>query len=41
MTVHFFHFTNGTLVDEAFCQEMKRVGNLYLAISLEGFEGGQ
>lgn len=34
----FLAFTNATLVDEAFCQEMKRVGNLYLAISLEGFE---
>lgn len=34
----FLSFTNGTLVDEAFCQEMKRVGNLYLAISLEGFK---
>ena len=34
----FVAFTNGTLVDEAFCQELKRVGNLYLAISLEGFE---
>lgn len=34
----FLSFTNGTLVDEAFCQEMLRVGNLYLAISLEGFE---
>ena len=34
-----FHaFTNGTLVDEAFCQEMKEVGNLSLSISLEGFE---
>ena len=34
-----FHaFTNGTLVDEAFCQEMKRVGNLSLSLSLEGFE---
>ena len=32
----FVAFTNGTLVDEAFCQEMKRVGNLALAISLEG-----
>ena len=31
----FLAFTNGTLVDEAFCQEMKRVGNLALAISLE------
>lgn len=34
----FLAFTNGTLVDEAFCQEMLNVGNLYLAISLEGFE---
>ena len=33
----FLAFTNGTLVDEAFCADMKRVGNLYLAISLEGF----
>lgn len=34
-----FHaFTNGTLVDEAFCEEMRRVGNLSLSISLEGFE---
>lgn len=34
-----FHaYTNGTLVDQAFCQEMKRVGNLSLSISLEGFE---
>lgn len=34
----FMAYTNGTLVDEGFCQEMKRVGNLYLAISLEGFK---
>lgn len=34
----FVSFTNGTLVDEAFCKELVRVGNLYLAISLEGFE---
>ncbi len=33
----FLAYTNGTLVDTAFCKEMKRVGNLYLAISLEGF----
>ena len=32
----FLAFTNGTLVDDAFCEEMKRVGNLMLAISLEG-----
>ena len=35
-TCQFLAFTNGTLVDEAFCAEMKRVGNLALAISLEG-----
>ncbi len=34
----FLAYTNGTLVDEAFCNAMLRVGNLYLAISLEGFE---
>ena len=34
-----FHaFTNGTLVDEEVCEEMRRVGNLSLSISLEGFE---
>ncbi|MDD6154084.1 MAG: radical SAM protein [Eubacteriales bacterium] len=34
----FVSFTNGTLVDEKFCEDLVRVGNLYLAISLEGFE---
>lgn len=34
----FVAFTNGTLVDEAFAKELRRVGNLALAISLEGFE---
>lgn len=34
-----FHaFTNGTLVDDDFCKEMVRVGNLSLSLSLEGFE---
>ncbi len=34
-----FHaFTNGTLVDDAFCEEMEKVGNLSLSLSLEGFE---
>lgn len=34
-----FHaFTNGTLVDAELCNDMKRVGNLSLSISLEGFE---
>lgn len=32
----FLAFTNGTLVDQKFCDEMKRVGNMMLAISLEG-----
>lgn len=36
--VAFHCYTNGTLVDQAFCDEMKRVGNLTLFISLEGFE---
>lgn len=34
-----FHlFTNGTLVDDEFVEEMKRVGNITLAFSIEGFE---
>lgn len=34
-----FHaFTNGTLIDQEFCEEMRRVGNFSVAISLEGFE---
>ncbi|WP_019132696.1 radical SAM protein [Peptoniphilus obesi] len=32
----FLAFTNGTLVDQKFCDKMKRVGNMMLAISLEG-----
>lgn len=34
----FLSFTNGTLIDEAFCKEMLRVKNFVPAISLEGFE---
>ena len=34
----FMAFTNATLVDEAYAAEMQRVGNLTLAISVEGFE---
>ena len=34
----FLTFTNGTLIDEAFADDMLRVGNLVPAISLEGFE---
>ena len=33
-------FTNGTLIDEAFANEMLRVGNFVPAISVEGFEEG-
>ena len=36
--VAFHSFTNGTLIDEEFCQEMLRVKNFVPAISLEGFE---
>ncbi|MCD7866906.1 MAG: radical SAM protein [Clostridiales bacterium] len=34
----FLSFTNGTLIDEEFCQEMLRVKNFVPAISLEGSE---
>ena len=34
----FLSFTNGTLIDEEFCQEMLRVKNFVPAFSLEGFE---
>lgn len=34
----FLSFTNATLVDEAFAEESARLGNLILAISVEGFE---
>jgi len=34
----FLAFTNGTLVDEAFAKELKRVGNFTLAFSIEGSE---
>ncbi len=34
----FLAFTNATLVDEDFCKDLVRVGNLMLAISIEGFE---
>nr|WP_325185160.1 radical SAM protein [uncultured Oscillibacter sp.] len=36
----FTSFTNGTLIDEAFADEMLRVGNFVPAISVEGFEEG-
>ena len=34
----FLCFTNGTLIDEGFADDMLRVGNFIPAISLEGFE---
>ncbi len=34
----FTAFTNGTLIDDAFCKEMLRVGNFVPAVSVEGFE---
>lgn len=34
----FLAYTNATLVDQEFCDELKRVGNLALAISIEGDE---
>jgi MoaA/NifB/PqqE/SkfB family radical SAM enzyme len=34
----FLAFTNGTLIDEAFADDMLRVGNFVPAISVEGFE---
>lgn len=34
-----FHaFTNGTLIDDEFCKDLQRVGNMSLSLSLEGFE---
>jgi len=35
---YFFAFTNGTLVDDEFFEEMLRVGNFALAFSIEGDE---
>ena len=35
---YFVSFTNGTLIDEAFADEMARVGNFSVTLSLEGFE---
>ena len=34
----FMSYTNGTLIDDAFCEEVKRVGNLAFALSIEGSE---
>lgn len=35
---YFLAFTNGTLVDNEFAKEIKRVGNITLAFSIEGYE---
>jgi len=32
----FMSYTNGTLIDDALCEETKRVGNLAFALSIEG-----
>lgn len=34
----FLAYTNATLVDQKFCDDMKRVGNISLALSIEGNE---
>lgn len=34
----FMIFTNGTLVDQKFCDDMKKSNNIILAMSIEGFE---
>lgn len=34
----FITFTNGTLCDDAFADELKKVGNMFLTISIEGNE---
>lgn len=35
----FLAYTNATLIDQKFCDDMKEVGNLTLALSIEGSEG--
>ena len=34
----FMSYTNGTLIDDEFCEEVKKVGNLAFALSIEGTE---
>ena len=34
----FYAFTTGTLIDEEFCKDMQSLGNISLALSVEGFE---
>ena len=34
----FLSFTNGTLIDDAFCEEVKKVGNMAFFLSVEGLD---
>ncbi len=34
----FMLYTNGTLVDQQFCDDMRKCGNIVLSMSIEGFE---
>lgn len=34
----FMSYTNGTLIDDAFCEQVRQVGNLAFALSIEGSE---
>ncbi len=34
----FLAYTNGTLIDQAYCEDVKRVGNISFALSIEGTE---
>ncbi|MGN0593418.1 MAG: radical SAM protein [Ruminococcus sp.] len=36
--IAFHAFTNGTLIDDEFCQDLLRVGNFFVSVSIEGFE---
>ena len=36
--IAFHAFTNGTLIDEAFCNDLKEVGNFFVSVSIEGFD---
>src|SRR5699024_8467479 len=36
--VAFHAVTNGTLIDQKFCDDLLRVGNFFLSVSIEGFE---
>jgi len=36
--IAFHAFTNGTLIDQQFCDDLRRVGNFFVSVSIEGFE---